>query len=240
MTTPWKRPTPMQPSGFYPPLPPPPDVRSDIVITARGKEDLEETKRLVTSQAPGISVHVVTGDLEDMQALPTLFSQLLAPLDTTKHKQGLLIHNAGSIDDFETPFLSLTDPEKIQNFFCANVTSMMTLTTRFISAFPTGKHYMVHITSLLGKVFVPGFPLYSTSRAARNAFMGVLMAEMPSVRQLNYSPGVCDTDMFRSIPEKFKGGFMNAISPEQTTQKLVKILKEDEYENGSTIDYCDV
>lgn len=174
-----------------------------------------------------------------MQALPTLISQLLSPLDTTKHKQAVLVHNAGTIDDFETPFLSLGNPGKIQDFFAANVTSMITLTTRFLSAFPAGKCYVVHITSLLGRVFLPGFPLYSTSRAARNAFMGVLKAEMPSVRQLNYSPGVCDTDMSRSIPGKLKEGFMDAISPEKTTQKLVKVLKEDKYENGSTIDYCD-
>lgn len=182
---------------------------------------------------------MVPGDLEDTGALPNLFSRLLAPLDTTKHKQGLLINNAGTIDNFEIPFLSLNDPKQLQDYFSINVTSMIALTTRFISAFPNGKHFVVDLTSLLGRIFVPGFPLYSITKAARSAFMGVLMAERPSTRVLGYSPGPCDTGMYRSIPEKYTSNLAGVLAPEKTIQKLVKLLKDDQFENGCTIDFYD-
>lgn len=142
------------------------------------------------------------------------------------------------MDNFEIPFLEIC-PEKVQGYFDINLTSMITLTTRFLSAFPHGKCCVVHITSLLGKVFVPGFPLYSIAKAARNAFMGILKAEMPGTRQFSYSPGPCDTEMFRSIPAELKNGFGEILVPEKTVQKLMMILKDDQYENGAIIDYYD-
>jgi sepiapterin reductase len=215
-----------------------PDIHSDIIITARSKEGLEKTKALIITQAPGVNVHAIPGDLGDIDALPDLFSRLLAPLDTTRHKQGVLINNAGTIDDFETPFSSLT-PKKVQDYFSINLTSMITMTTRFLSAFPDGRHFVVDLTSLLARVFVPGFPLYSTTKAARSAFMSVLMAESPNTRVLKYSPGPCDTEMYGSIPDKYKNKFSETLAPATSVQKLVKLLKEDQFENGCVIDYYD-
>ncbi len=210
------------------------------MLTGRSVVGLEETKSLISAQAPGVSIHVVPGDMGDMEALPHLCSQLLAPLGAAKHKKTILINNAGSIDDFETPFL-VKDPKKLQDFFGINVTSMIVLTTRFLSASSSldAPPLVVHITSLLAGFFVPGFPLYSTAKAARNAFMGVLKAESPGTRLLNYSPGPCDTQMYEGIPVELKKGFAEVVKPETTAQKLVKILEEDKYENGCIIDYYD-
>ena len=215
-------------------------IHSDVVITSRNEEALEETEALIASQAPGVKVHVVPGDLGDMLTLPELCSRLLGPLDVTRHEKGVLIHNAGSIDDFDTPFLELSNPKTLQDFFGMNVTSMLVLTTRFLSAFPSSdQQHVVHITSLLGHVFVQGFPLYSIAKAARNALMGTLKAELPRNRLLSYSPGPCDTEMYKAIPQARKTGFAEVLTPKESIQKLVKILKEDKYENGSTVDYFD-
>lgn len=216
-------------------------IHSDVVITSRNKEALEETKALIASQAPGVKVHIIPGDLGDMLTLPDLCSRLLAPLDITRHEQGVLVHNAGSIDNFDMSFLALNDPKTLQDFFGMNVTSMLVLTTRFLSSFPSSdqQQHVVHITSLLGRVFIQGFPLYSIVKAARNALMGMLKAELPSNRLLNYSPGPCDTEMYKAIPQTHKSGFAELLAPKDSIQKLVKILKEDKYENGCTIDYFD-
>lgn len=211
-----------------------------MVITARDREALEETKSLIISQAPAVSVHIVPGDLGDLDTLPALCSQLLDPLDTSRHQQCMLVNNAGTMNDFDTPFALQNDPKKIQDYLDTNFTSMMVLTTRFLSSFPGGGCYVVHITSLLGSVFVPGYSLYSISRAARNAFMGVLGAEMPGVRQFSYSPGPCDTDMLRSIPDRLKVVSKKVLTAEESIQKLVKILKDDQYKNSSIIDYFDL
>ena len=211
----------------------------DMVITARDKKALEETKTLITSQAPAISTHIIAGDMGDMDSLPSLCSQLLELVDTTKHKQAVLINNAGTMNDFKTPFISQNDPKTIQDYFGVNFTSMVVLTTRFLSAFSTGHRYVVNISSLLSTVQAPGFLLYSASRAARNSFMGTLGAEMPDVRQLTYTPGPCDTDMYRSIPKELSKFPHKVLTPQQSIQKLVGLLKTDQFENGSVVDYFD-
>ncbi len=214
-------------------------ILSDVVITGRNLEGLEGTKALITSQSPGITVHVITGDLGDMKTLPALCSKLLAPADPSKHQQSLFVNNAGTLSDCNTPILSQTDPEAIQEYFGVNITSMIVLTTRFLSALPSSPQYVINITSLLASVFKQGYQLYSPSRAARNAFMGVLGAEMPSVRQLNYSPGPCNTDMYIGVPEKFRVGTEHVLTAEQSIRRLLGILKEDSFESGATIDYFD-
>lgn len=209
------------------------------MLTATNKQALEDTKTLIISQAPGVGVHLVSGNLGHMEALSDFCSELLQHLDPTKHKQCLLVNNAGTLD-FDTPFLEQTDPKKIQKYTDINLTSMIVLTTRFISAPPPDTpRYVVNVTSLLAKVFLPGYSLYSTTRAARNAFMGALGAEEPGVRQFNYSPGACQTDMASSIPEKFEIKNITRITVQESIQKFVRLLREDKYKNGSVVDYYD-
>ena len=211
-----------------------------MVITARSEEDLEETKRLISCSAPGVTVQVVAGDIGNLDSLSSLCSKLFEIVDTSKHKLGLLINNAGTMNDFETPFLSRT-PSQIQDFMGLNLTSMMVLTTSFLTALPPpGQRYVVTISSYLGKVFVPKFNLYGVSRAARNAFVGVLKAEAPDVRQFSYSPGPCDTDLFKSTSKDLpimQG--LTPLSPKQSIEKLISLLREDKFEIGSVISYYD-
>ena len=216
-------------------------MQSDVVITARNEKALKETKALIISEAPGVNVHVVPGDLSDMETLPALCTKLLAFVDTSKQQQGVLIHNAATMNDF-VPFLTINDPQKIQAYLGTNVTSMIVLTTRFLSAFLAGRHYVVHITAVLATVYCKWYSLYTTAKAARTGFMGSLREELPDVRQFNYSPGPCDTDMLREIPaDKFSvdGQPIRVLTSRESIQKMVKVLKEDEYENGCTIDYFD-
>ena len=81
--------------------------------------------------------------------------------------------------------------------------------------------------------------MYSPAKAARHAYMGVLTAEKPDVRTLNYSPGVCITDMMKSVPKEISDAFAQKVTCQQTIEKFVRILKEDLYENGAVIDYYD-
>ena len=216
-------------------------IQSDVIITARDEKALEKTKSLITSQAPGINVHIVTGDLSNMESLPEFCSRLLDLIDTSKHQQGVLVNNAATMNDF-VPFLQQNDPKKIQAYLDTNVTSMIVLTTRFLSAFPSDQHYVIHITATLARGFCKWFSLYSTAKAARTAFMGSLLEELPDIRQLNYSPGPCDTDMLREIPSDIysvDGQPIRILTAEESIEKLVKTLIDDQYENGSTIDYFD-
>ena len=74
--------------------------------------------------------------------------------------------------------------------------------------------------------------------------------ENPDVRILNYSPGPCDTKMHKtiseesfseSVVEQFKANYTDKVvlSCQESISKLVGILEEDKFENGTVIDYFD-
>ena len=213
--------------------------QSDLVLLARNKEALEVTKSEIQTVAAGIRVHLFPCDLCDLQQFPDVCKEMLGIADSSKHSQFVLINNAGTMNVFDKPFEAFSDPKEIQDYFSINYTSMAVLTGQFLSSIISRHRYVVNITSLLATVFVPRFPLYSPAKAARHAYMGVLTAEKPDVRTLNYSPGVCITDMMKSIPKEISDAFAQKITCQQTIEKFVRILKEDLFENGAVIDYYD-
>ena len=143
----------------------------------------------IENLCPGATAHVIPADLRDLSSLQELFSRCVAPADSGKHAQFVLVHNAGTTGDITRPMSEQTDPSVIQAEMALNFTSMSVLTSLFLSRFTEGERVVVNVTSLLAKVYMPGFTMYSATRAARNALMGVLAAENPSVRFLTYSPG---------------------------------------------------
>ena len=213
--------------------------QSDLVLLARNKDALEGTKSEIQAVAAGVRVHLFPCDLCDLQRLPAVCKEMLEIADSSKHSQFVLINNAGTMNTFDKPFEAFSDPKEIQDYFSINYTSMAVITGQFLSSIISRHRYVVNITSLLATVFVPRFPLYSPAKAARHAYMGVLTAEKPDVRTLNYSPGVCITDMMKSIPKEISDAFAQKITCQQTIEKFVRILKEDLYENGAVIDYYD-
>ena len=211
-----------------------------IVLLARNKERLEKTKSIIASLSPKcVSPHVLSTDLGDLQSLPGVCEELMKFGDPAKHDQFVLINNAGTINSFDKPLIGYTDPNEIQDYFAINYTSMAVLTAKFLSTFQSGQRYVINITTLLATVYIGGFPLYSPSRAARNAFMGVLVAENPDIRAFNYSPGPCGTDMNSSIPRHITEKFPRTLTCEESISKFVSILKEDTFQNASVIDFFD-
>lgn len=210
------------------------------MLLARNKEGLEETKSQIKSSMPGVNVHIFSIDLGDLDQLKTLCPELMKLGDPSRHERFVIVHNAGTIDTFQHTLAQITDGHTTQKFLDINYTSMTVLTAHFLSSFPSKQSHIVHITSMLATVYIAGFPLYSPSRAARNAYMGVLVAENPDVRVLNYSPGPCDTEMYSKIPDKIKKGFTALLTPEESISKLVSVLSEDQFMNGIVIDYFEV
>jgi len=74
--------------------------------------------------------------------------------------------------------------------------------------------------------------------------------ENPDVNVLNYAPGPVDTDMFRMLCDNVtnladKQKFCKIrdqkiiLSPEQTINKLVEVLKAHKYKSADHVDYYD-
>lgn len=213
---------------------------------------LEETQKQVHTVAPGIHVHLLQTDLSDLTSLEAIFKQACHLSEGQDHEQAILIHNAASLGDLTKPMSQQTDPQVLQDYFAANFTSMYTLTALFLSKFTSSvSHtYVVNVTSLLASNFNYGFGFYSSGKAARNALMGVLAVEYPSVRCLSYSPGVVDTDMMvtvgsESYAESVRVGVQGLherkvmITASQAASRLVEVLAEDTFDNGTLVDYHD-
>lgn len=164
-------------------------VQSDLVLLARTVEGLEKAKSSIETSSPGVRVHIVSANLQDLDSLQLVFTQCISKADSNKHQQYILIHNAGSAGDISRPMSEQVDPEALQKQWALNVTSMSILSSLFLSAFKTGERKIVNISSLLWKVYLASFAMYSATRAARNALIGVLAVENPKVRFLTYTPG---------------------------------------------------
>ena len=136
-----------------------------------------------------MSVHLVSADLQDLSSIHRVFSECAERADIAKHQQFVMVHNAGSAGDITRPMSEQTDPAPLQELIGFNFTSMSVLTSLFLSRFTTGERKVVNISSLLAKVHYEGFSMYSVTRAARNALIGVLAVENPDVRFLTYTPG---------------------------------------------------
>ena len=168
---------------------------------------------------------------------------------TGEVQQAVLIHNGGNMGDLTRPISEQQDAKAIQDCFATNFTSVYMLTSRFISHFSQSavKHRaVINITSLLARKHIKSTALYSCTRAAREAFMGCLLAENADLRVLNYSPGPCDTEMFHGIARESYASETRKMFEEttplscsQSVSKLVSVLKENTFENGTIVDYYD-
>lgn len=152
-------------------------------------EGLEKTKSSIEASSPGVRVHIVSANLQDLASIHQVFTECTAKADSSKHQQFILIHNAGSAGDITKPMSDQTDPVALQEQWALNVTSMSVLSSLFLSTFKSGERKIVNISSLLWKVYLASFSMYSATRAARNALIGVLAVENPDVRFLTYTPG---------------------------------------------------
>jgi sepiapterin reductase len=222
------------------------------VLVSRTEKDLQAAKSDIESSSPGTSVHVIPADLQDLSAIHDVFSRCaaVAAESRKKHEQFVIVHDAGSAGDITQPIVQQTDPSVLQQQLALNFTSMSVLTSLFLSRFASGERVVVNISSLLAKVHLAGFAMYSASRAARNALIGTFAAENPDVRFLTYTPGPCMTDMFKSIADSshsqstrdmFQAQIERneVLTCQESISKLMELLRENRFENAAVIDYYD-
>lgn len=225
--------------------------KSVFVITGRNAENLNETKRLVAQDAPGVEVVArvmdhSTATFDDYRKLITDTWSKISAADGV-----LLVHNVGTIGDVRKYATALTDEKEIDDYFHLNITSVMTLTSAFLEKFPNGSNIsrtIINISSLAAIKPMAGTGIYCTGKAARQMYMRIIAVENPTVKVLNYSPGPVDTAMHKAlhhgvkeIAEAARGMVESGtlLTPEATSLKLVKILETQNFQSGDHVDYYD-
>ncbi|GAB1605610.1 sepiapterin reductase-like [Argonauta hians] len=162
-----------------------------------------------------------------------------------------LFHNAGTLGDISKRCSQFCDINELSSYFNTNVSGMIVLNSKCLQLFgAASKTVVVNISSLAAVYPMSCFGLYCSGKAARDMFFNVLAAEEKEVRVLNYAPGPLDTAMQveirnRTWDQQVKREFTELsensklIHPEDTVDKLIKILSQDSYTSGDHIDFFD-
>ncbi|CAH1263687.1 SPR [Branchiostoma lanceolatum] len=225
---------------------------SRLVLTARSLSGLEQTQALVVNKTTSVSVKLVCGDLEDSDRYEDFFREIFSDVTPDVFQHALLIHNASTLGDVSKRVVEHCDAEVLQKYYTVNVTSVITLTARFLQVFPSSDvtRTVVNITSSAGFTPIKTNSLYCSGKAARDIVFKVLAEESPEVRVLSFSPGAMDTEMFDYYRTHVGDPEVRALlcqlaedgkllKPDFSAQKLVQILEENSYKSGAILDVLD-
>ena len=184
--------------------------------------------------------------------------------NTTPYDRIVLIHNAGSLGSVDKLAAdACADAAGVHAYFALNVSHVLYLTSRIMRACHAAANSpelrLVNISSLMAVQAFEGFGLYCAGKYARDAFFAVVAKEAAgtgitdnkSVRCLNYAPGPLRTAMqtairtthalpeTRAMFEKTEADG-RLLDCDQSSEKLVTLLIDDEFESGAHIDYFDL
>lgn len=229
-----------------------------VVLLARNEAALNATSNEIRSMNTHVSVIVLAIDLSRPTSndIITIFGNALLNRNATEFELAFIVHNVGTIGDITKMAHQLDDTAVWQQYYDLNVFSVATLNARFMQVFANNPKLCVNVTSKCSSVPYPSFALYCSSRAAREMYFKVLVAENHDLKTggtllvLNYSPGVCDTQMTiavqnHSADAELRTNFgemrrqASMIMPQQTALKLIKILLAGTYHSGDYADYYD-
>uniref|UniRef100_A0A915JAD3 Sepiapterin reductase n=1 Tax=Romanomermis culicivorax TaxID=13658 RepID=A0A915JAD3_ROMCU len=165
-------------------------------------------------------------------------------------RTGIIVHSAGTLGNVEKPITEIFDQKDIDQYFNINFVSFVLVNNLFLKLTKNivRQQLIINITSLAAIQSIAGFGLYSPAKAARESFLRSVLVDQPDIKILNYSPGMVDTDMVSELcrqtwneeTKNFSTDKQNRIPAEVTIRKLIQLLKENKFVNGSRVDYYDL
>lgn len=231
---------------------------SVVVLLARNQSGLTATSQTIQSINPQVTVHTISIDLTrpTSDEIRAIFDRSLLERNSAEFELAFIVHNVGTLGDITKKAQQFDDLGVWQRYFDINVFSVATLNARFMQIFEQNRKLCVNITSKCSSVACPSSMLYCSSRAAREMYFKVLVADNEdltangSLLVLNYSPGSCDTQMTVDIQaNSADAGLRMAfeqmrtkakiIQPQETALKLTQVLLAGAYKSGDYTDYYD-
>lgn len=231
---------------------------SVVVLTARSAEDLQVTAQKV--DRPEITVKTYQRDhTKDTVDCYNLMMDEVTEIKARDERIGFdtlcIVHNVGSTGRLG-PLSGPQDPQEIAHCLALNYTSPAILNSvvlrREFGTSGLKRSTVINISSLLGIQALKSVGHYCSVKAAREMLFKVLALENPdSMRVLNYAPGPIDTEMVKGmmrdpdLDADVLDGYRKMYSdktilrPDETAEKLARILHLDKYESGQHVDYYD-
>ena len=162
---------------------------ANLVLGGRRREALEETANL----AGGATI--IEGDLTDPAALASFCARALEELESLD----ILVHNAGI--GFLAPAFS-SNPDHSRTLFALNFLAPVEITRQLLPLLRPGGS-IVMVSSIAGKLSLPGMGVYVASKHALNAYANVLRTELRGrqIHVLAFCPGYVRTPFFGNMLE---------------------------------------
>jgi len=160
------------------------------------------------ANAAGVELEQLPVDLSDLAVAGATAERLAAALPQARRY--VLINNAGTVNPVANT-AELTDASAIASAFNLNVTAVMLLTARFLSALrgQGADVRIINISSGAGRNPNAGWGVYCATKAALDMYTRVLNAEHAAqgVRAVSLAPGIVDTDMQATIRSSDEASF---------------------------------
>ncbi|CAG0916981.1 unnamed protein product [Notodromas monacha] len=204
---------------------------SKVVLIARSTSGLHATRNLILAvtnkTANPVGVTVASVDLSNSAGIE--FNDIMeegCDLDSPEtFDSAIMVHNAGTL---------------------GTVHKKRDLRRNKFHKGPEVKKTLVNITSLAALKPFPGWSMYCSARAAREALFRNLAAEERDVMVLNYSPGPVETEMMTQVLEQSLPEIKSAmkettiLTVDQTVSRLISILDKGIFsKSGARVDYFD-
>ena len=159
---------------------------SNVVLFGRRKYKLEET-----AQKLGSRVLIIEGDMNQTKDLDRLVQEAQSKFQ----RIDILVNNAGIFNG--APLHEISD-EQYDEMMNINMKAVFQLTRKVLPVMMEQKGgSIIHISSILGIIAVPGVSAYNISKGALNQLNRSIAVEYGSygIRSNSICPGLIETDM---------------------------------------------
>jgi 3-oxoacyl-[acyl-carrier protein] reductase len=170
----------------------------NLFLIARDADKLQALKLEIESQYD-IQVFVFPSDIRNREEI----QKTIAFLKHEKVAIDILVNNAGIMQD---AVLQVIKPEMVQDIYATNVFSVFYLTQMMLPLFlKKRKGSIINISSIIGTRGNIGQSVYGSSKSALIGFTLSVSKELAplNIRVNALAPGFIDTDMIKSVDERF-------------------------------------
>jgi len=175
---------------------------SHIALLGRRLKPLEDTKNLITTSYPNVSVYVYRADVTDTAQLNTVFTSFAkdsnGPIHTLVANAGVHLGYSKAVD---------LDGDMFMKSLEANALGTLNTFKAFIPHVPiepdsTGfRARIIHTSSAAVQLDMPTNMTYAIGKFAAAKVMQQVDAEHPDIFVLNYHPGLLETEMSTNVKE---------------------------------------
>lgn len=162
----------------------------EVVATARGAADLEETAAALEQEIDGAVVHTIPGDVTDPEHRRAVRDRIaeLGGLD-------LLVNNASTLGPSPLPTLAEFPLDEFAEIFRTNTVAPLAIVQELLPSLRNRRGLVVNVTSDAAVEGYPGWGGYGASKAALELITKTLATELDDVGAVVVDPGDMRTEM---------------------------------------------